>query len=128
MRITKQVLRAGTVVAVGGTLALTGAAPAQAADAAKARVVGDTVEYVAGPTDNRIMLSQLGGYYVIDDVVRIVPGRGCYQAPGIDDTIVHCDATRINLIHLDLGDGQDRVGAEQVAPTLKVPLWLVGGP
>lgn len=128
MRITTLVLRAGTVAAVAGTLALTGATPAHAAVSAKVRVVGDTIHYVAGPAHNRIMLSVIGGYYVIDDVVRIVPGRGCYQAPGINDTIVHCDATRINLIQLDLGDGEDRVGSKQVAPTLKVPLWLVGGP
>jgi Ca2+-binding RTX toxin-like protein len=128
MRITKQALSAGTVAAAVATLALAGGAPAQAKGTGEARVVGDTIQYLAGPENNRIMLDQIDGYFVIDDVVKIVPGPGCYQAPGIDNTIVHCDATRIDLIHLDLGDGQDWVGSRHVAPKLKVPLWLVGGP
>jgi len=128
MRITKQVLSAAAVAAAVATLALAGTPPAQAAAVGEARVVGDRIQYLAGPEDNRIMLSEIDGYYVIDDAVKIVPGPGCYQAPGYDDTIVHCDATSINLIHLDLGKGQDWVGSKRVAPTLKVPLWLVGGP
>lgn len=128
MRIIKQVVCAGTAAAVVGTLAPTGATAARATATANARVVGDAIQYIAGPADNRIMLSQIDGYYVIDDTVRIVPGPGCYQAPGYNDTIVHCDATRINLIYLSLGPGHDEVGSGTVAPTLKVPLWLVGGP
>lgn len=126
MRITKQVLRAG-VVAVAA-LALTVATPAQAKGIAEARVVGNAVQYLAGPEDNRIVLSEIDGYFVIDDAVTILPGPGCYQAPGIDDTIVHCTTTRINRIHLDLGAGHDRGGSKQVAPTLKIPLLLLGGP
>jgi Ca2+-binding RTX toxin-like protein len=128
MRISKQVLSAGVLAATVATLSLTSGAAAQAAAGTTARVVGSTIQYVAGPENNRIMLSEIDGYFVIDDAVKIVPGPGCYQAPGYDDTIVHCVAARIDLIHLDLGAGQDWVGSERVTPTLKVPLRVEGGP